>query len=295
MSEFILPRLTPDRISDLMSQVQELDVEKLARAAKKRRASEGTFAVLGRQNIDDDALGELRADLVEIATRYGYPGAAARNRTRFDVEAAIRLHESIPAPRGELLRREVWQYFSCALAPDVSCWRWRRKDGVISSERFDGGVRDCFGRLWRRADVLKDDRLKDPWTLVRALGEDNVTTIIERPKVARHRLLVREASRAYLLRREIVKGADLESAEEALLRQMMLMLTRRGAHLAYSALEHDELVAAVADIADSAVKAFGVTPLDEKRLLSRFPELAIIAPPAAFDATAAPHKKRGRG
>jgi hypothetical protein len=249
-------------------------VEKLARAAAKRKASDESFAILGRPNIPDDSLSAIGRDLREIAARFGYPERAGGARTRFDIDAAIYLHENLPASRGELLRSEVWQYFSCSLAPDVVAWRWRRK-GSLNLEHFDGGVRDCFGRLWRRADVLRDERLADPWTYVRILGEDQVTTIIERPKVARHRPLVREASRAYLLRRALVAGSGVESASEELLRQMMLRLTRRGAHMAYSSLTQSELIAAVADVADVTVKAFGVTPADEKRLLSRHPELTI--------------------
>jgi len=292
MTEFILPRLSPDRATQLIEEAREWDVPKLARAASKRRASDETFAVLGKANIEDEALDEIGGELREIARRYGYPDAP-KNRTRFDIETAVLLHERVPTARGELLRREVWQYFSCALAPDIVVWRWRKEGKELNPDRFDGGVRDCFGRLWRRADVLRDERLPDPWTPVRSLGEDNVTTIIERPKTARHRLLVREAARAFLLRRELVKTSDRESAAEELLRQMMLRLNRRGAHMAYSALRHDEVIAAVADIADSTLKAFGVSPVDEKRLISQHPELEVVA--AAGDVDARPARDQSDG
>jgi hypothetical protein len=279
MSHFIFPRVSMEHASELIEDTKDVDVVHISRAADRRRAADETFAVLGLPKINDEALRTIRRDIRELASRYGYP-ETQRNRTKFDIEAAVYLHASLPAPRGELLRNEVWQYIASSLLPDIVCWRWRAPGEEPGPDRFLGGVRNTFGRLWRRADVLRDDRLNDPWILVRSLSEDNVAAIIERPKVARHRLLVREASRAFLLRRDLAEQLGVKSPVQTYLRQLMMRITRRGAHVAFATLAHDDLVNALAETADATLVAFKVKAVPEKPLVARSPGLAIARPPS---------------
>jgi hypothetical protein len=67
----------------------------------------------------------LRDRLVEVATTYGYPSTATdRARVAFDREAARRLYEAMPMSIGEALNREVWNFSSLVLAPDLTYWRF---------------------------------------------------------------------------------------------------------------------------------------------------------------------------
>jgi len=278
MNNYVLPRVTAEHAARRPEDLRNQSITKISRDADKKKFEEETFAVLGLQRIPDPELEKVRDGLRSLAIDFGYP-EVAKSATKFDILAAIYLHENVPAPRGELLRNEVWQYFTCSLVPDVVCWRWRKGDEQPHPDRFSGGVRNSLGRLWRRADVLRDERLRDPWTLVKMLSEDNVTTIIERPRVARNRLVVREASRAFLLRRELAKEMDIKSPVQEYLRQVMLRITRRGAHLAFPTLSHEDLVESIASIADSVLAAFDVKPLEERRLLTEKPELEIARVP----------------
>jgi hypothetical protein len=194
------------------------------------------------------------------------------------LEAATFLYEDISAVRGELLRDDMWQYLTCALLPDIVCWRWRQRDEKEpNADRFLGGVRNCLGRLWRRADVFRDERLSDPWTLVRELLEDNVTAILERPRIARHRNVARELARAFLLRRTLAQKLDVGSPEQEYLRQIMLRVRRQAGHVALGALTPDELRSAIATVADTTLMALGGRPRREDMLVAEAPGLAAQA------------------
>jgi hypothetical protein len=146
-----------------------------------------------------------------------------------------------------------------------------------------GGVRNCFGRLWRRTDVFRDDRLLDPWTLVSSLLEDNFTAILERPRIARNRALAREIARAFLLRRGLAKKLDISNPTQEFLRQLMLRVVRHGGYVALPALHHNEMATAIRDMANATLSAMGMRAPGDAELIADAPQLAIVPgwePPA---------------
>jgi|SRR5882724_6776409 len=277
MTLFTYPRLEIDKAAELINATAGLQVEKIARTADKQGFQAGVPPVLGHTFVTEERLASIRAQLRELAGRSGYPhGSKLRDRQNFDTRAAIHLHGGLDAVPGELLRDEVWQYFTCVIAPDIVCWRWRQDDREPNIDRFMGGVRNCFGRLWRRADVFRDDRLSDPWTLVSSLLEDNFTAILERPRIARNRALAREVARTFLLRRELAKKLDSSNPTQEFLRQFMLRLVRHGGYVALPVLQHDEMSTAISEMANATLSAMGVRVPSNEQLIDDAPQLAIV-------------------
>jgi hypothetical protein len=294
MTLFTYPRLEIGNAAELINASAGIEVEKIAKTLEKVGFPTFVPPVLGHKFVTPEKLASVRAELRDLAGRSGYPhGSKLRDRQNFDTRAAIYLHGGLEAVPGELLRDEVWMYFSCVIAPDIVCWRWRQDGKEPNLDRFLGGERNCFGRLWRRADVLRDERLSDPWTLVTSLVEDNFTNILERTSIARNRPLAREIARAFLLRRELVKKLDAENPTQAFFRQLAMRLRRYGGYVELAAMRNDEMAAVVAEIANATLSVMGIRAPSEERLVDDAPQLAIVpgwAPPAvagdADDSTA---------
>jgi len=74
----------------------------------------------------------------------------------------------------------VWEFFTSVLLPDVVRWRFPGQGRTVE-ERFLGGIRNVFGRLWWRAYLFHDTSCDDPYQLLKFLNEDEVVSITERP------------------------------------------------------------------------------------------------------------------
>jgi hypothetical protein len=80
---------------------------------------------------------------------------------------------------GEALRDDVWSFMSAVLAPDIVCWRFGS-----SMERYTGGIRNTFQRLWMRGRALdRGAGHPERWRLLKELTEDALVQITERPSI----------------------------------------------------------------------------------------------------------------
>ena len=96
------------------------------------------------------------------------------------------------AARG--LGDDVWTFVATSLAPDIVHWRFG-----TARERYLGGVRNTFQRLWMRGRVL--DRGADHherWQLLEKLTEDALVQITERPSLGGDPVLARAIAEAWL-------------------------------------------------------------------------------------------------
>jgi hypothetical protein len=139
------------------------------------------YAATGGTRITEHQLEKLRDRILSIATAGGFAsGKRPKNFSRFDNELALLLGSEPLFASGEALRDDVWSYMGCFLAPDVVFWRWGS-----TIERYVGGVRNAFQRLWLRARLFdRGDSSPDRWGLVSALSEDAFLQIIERPGIS---------------------------------------------------------------------------------------------------------------
>lgn len=147
-----------------------------------------SFAASGGSRQPQAALDTARK-LRHLASELGFPGESEpASRAEFDRRAAILLATSEELSSGEALRDDVWAFLTSILAADVTRWRFPEK----ARERFQGGVRNAFQRLWVRGRTLdRGENHPQRWLLVESLSEDAFVQIFERASIAGHRRLAR--------------------------------------------------------------------------------------------------------
>jgi hypothetical protein len=118
---------------------------------------------------------------------------------QFDQRAARLLGEQLILPPADAADRRFWQWFSITQAERVVLWRWKKADRAqVSADRWLGGWKDTFRRLWLRASLVRDPQAADPLELAGHGDEDFWVGIIERD-IASCRVLVRTLVRTFFL------------------------------------------------------------------------------------------------
>ena len=144
------------------------------------------FGATGGTTVDPAELVQLREELLRLAESKGFPRAGDRTaHARFDAEAGAMLAEKSILASGEALRDDVWAFIGVSLAPDIVHWRFG-----AARERYLGGIRNTFQRLWIRARSLdRGTHRPDRWQLLEELTEDALVQITERPSLGGEPLL----------------------------------------------------------------------------------------------------------
>ncbi len=152
------------------------------------------FASTGGQRATADQMDELRNAIVKLAKAVGWKADQRDDRAVFDSEMAAYLREQRLFSTGEALRDDVWTFVGVVLAPDIVWWRFG-----TSRERYLGGVRNTFQRLWYRGRVLdRGEHSKSRWGLIDALTEDAFVQIMERPSLGANPKLARGLAEAWV-------------------------------------------------------------------------------------------------
>lgn len=242
----LLPRLHPLGVRHLLS-----DLDWLRSADLDARIERATrflsWASSGGSRASDAHLKELRDGLGQLADDHGFPaGSTMRQRAAFDAACAAWLVEKGPVTGGEALRDDIWAFVACCIAPDICAWRF---EGA-HPERFAGGVRNTFQRLWLRGRVLdtgvdSDDR----WKLVRELPEDATVQIVERPSIAADSRLARAIAEAWVATLPDAGAVRMEGVTRAAVRQLRIT----NEIICLAALDDGQLQTAVRDAFASAL------------------------------------------
>lgn len=205
----LFPRLDPLAVEQCLSKIDDLIADS-GRPLVEDRLPAGTgWTAIGGAQIALTVLGELRRLLVETARTCGFPErGSVTDRARFDALATAVLADFAPLASGEADRDDVWAFLTTVLAPDVVAWRFVNR----SPDRFMGGVRNAFQRLWMRANALDRgaDATGNRWGLVERLSEDALVQITERPSVGADRRLSRAIAEAWILTAESIGMAKME-------------------------------------------------------------------------------------
>jgi hypothetical protein len=199
------------------------------------------YSPLGGSRVSSAELVALRESIEAIARATGLPGdLTADKRRRFDRDVGRALHQTMPITAHEASRPGVWQFLCCVVFPDVVSWRFPTESERAVEARFFGGNRNALGRLWWRAEVLRDEAADDPYHLLDALMEDEVVQIMERPSIARCRSVARALARSFIgvfaakdSRAEVLGRMDL-------MRDAAKRVLRTGAVIAFDVLNDDQ-------------------------------------------------------
>ncbi|MDE2663822.1 MAG: hypothetical protein OXI39_12570 [Gemmatimonadota bacterium] len=205
--------------------------------------------------MDPEQLDEVREALLQIARTNGL-GAHAEGPSfsRFDAATGAAMGEMPLLESGEALRDDVWTFIGVTLLPDVVHWRFGE-----ARERYLGGVRNTFQRLWLRAKAL-DRGAEHPqrWGLLEELTEDALVQITERPSIGGDPTLARAVAEAWLRARNHHGRRAMESImRRAILRVRIWNEIRSLADLP------SDLLAPTLD------EAFGLPARDEQNRKSR--------------------------
>jgi hypothetical protein len=243
-----LPRVVAIELARERGGLSVAELAKLAGASHRA----AVYAATGGARADRDEVTQLAYRLRTVAAESAYPGSSgAAERREFDAASAAVLHEHMAIGPAEASRPGVWAFLGCVVAPDLVRWRFFREDGPTSDERFMGdnrGLRNTFGRVWWRAQALRDPGSDDAYHYVRELGEDELVQITERPTLAGNPSVARAIAAEFM-------HASLEHENiprSHLLRDAMKRLRRLGSVVSLDALDEDAL-------AEVASEIFGVS------------------------------------
>lgn len=192
------------------------------------------FTSTGGSPISSNALEEIRAGILHIAKNNGYGEKTTRTGlSNFDAQTAAWLVDHQVLASGEALRDDVWAFIAIVVAPDIVNWRFGD-----SPERYFGGVRNTFQRLWMRGKVFDRGRTSlDRWALLEKLTEDAFVQITERPSLSANPMLALGIAEAWV-RASLHHG---KGPMESLTRQVMLKIRVRNEIRCLDELSGDEL------------------------------------------------------
>lgn len=243
MTSGLFPRLDALSVDQCLGDLDRLLEQASWPLAESRLPASTKRSAVGGTQITMSALDDLRKLVVRTAFACGFPerGSTA-DRARFDAEAARALAECEHFAPGEADRDDVWAFIATVLLPDVVAWRFSGR----SSERFHGGVRNTFQRLWMRAWSLDRgaDAGAERWKLVEMLTEDALVQLTERPSIGADRRFSLAIANAWVETADQVGRPRMED----IMRLAIIELRIRSEIQLLAVLEQDELQRHVSDI-----------------------------------------------
>lgn len=259
-SNRLYPRLLHADAASLAREYRELPLPEL-----EARADTGhphtIFTPTGGTRVGENSLRQLRDGVREIAEGAGYPEPFPKApplsaRHQFDFEVARFLHRQMDILPGEAGKDDVWEFVACVLLPEFVRWRFpgnAKSDFNTSTDRYLGGDRNTYQRLWWRAELLSEE---GKYRLLEQLNEDELVQIMERPYLASQRELTRLTARLFA---ELVNEyPDVDRMD--VMRNAQKRLRRLAPLVAFSILDSRHLQAEVKRVLSEAARAVsGIT------------------------------------
>lgn len=237
----LLPRLPAPACERLVKEFLERGPERWAGFDPTNLPETVRFAATGGSRAEGQHLADLRSGLEELARRRGFGQPVDRHAlAAFDADAGSWLAQSDLFSTGEALRDDVWSFVTAVVAPDIVHWRFGP-----AIERYTGGVRNTFQRLWMRGRAL-DRGPGHParWALLTELTEDALVQITERPSIGGDPVLSLAVAEAWLRAARINGRARMED----IMRKAVLNVRIRNEIRSLSDLPADALSAVLDEI-----------------------------------------------
>lgn len=189
-----------------------------------------------------------RTALLEVAIELGFPEQELTNDTlnTFDREAARRLAQSMDISWSEAANREVWNFVTFVVLPDLTRWRWASTRS-FTDERWVARdlMRHTWARLWWRATTFAGHA-----DLLDRIQESELNQLFEKRVIGGEPDLVVATARA------LFEAIDADRAPRRdLFRDVTKRLRRALAYLDTSAMSADELATLLGGLVDESVLA----------------------------------------
>ncbi|WP_155994100.1 hypothetical protein [Corynebacterium vitaeruminis] len=242
------PRISDAVASALIARILELDYKELAQSASATHPMV-TYYATSVERVDPKVLVELRTKLVDLAHDAGFPTPLPKaSVSKFDQPASQILDRSLDLFPAEAANNEVWNFLTLVLLPDLAKWRYPNEKSRLDFERWMGGHRNVFRKLWWREAVLGHE-------LNSQIGEDEAVGIMERPGLASNPALARSLARALLATHGDAKGISRSD----FMRKAMVNVRKRLPLVEFESFSEDELGALT-------LRIFGETAEQHNRL-----------------------------
>jgi len=235
MSCYLFPRLDRFAVDGCLASPEAIMDPIKANLAPGAMPSGTTFAASGGTPVSAEILINFRTAAIEAASEAGFPKpGGTKNRAKFDELMSVFLVQQPLLFSGEALRDDVWAFIATVVLPDLATWRFPDRP----AERFHGGIRNVFQRLWMRALVLdRGEQADDRWGLLTALSEDAMVQITERPSIGADPALARAFAEGWWRASEARGRAGMEE----LTRKAVIRLRLRNQIQMLSMLDEPEL------------------------------------------------------
>lgn len=226
----LYPRLPMASARRLMEQLRGLEPPALVNFGSAQHPQAAPAPVGGRPVTEYQLLG-LQIAIRELAESFGFPNPIS-DQASFDRACATLIFSKMGIVPGDAASSEVWSFISLVLAPEVPFWRFPN----AADERYLGGQRNTFQRLWWRASTVGPDLTIVPAGAM-PFGEDDFVQLMERPTVSGNERLARAFYGAVL-------ESDLDElglTRSQLVRGLVMQIRARRSHIAIDALSEDQL------------------------------------------------------
>lgn len=182
---------------------------------------DGHFRALGRR------LTSIRKDVEETGDA----------RTAFDSPAAVELHRQLDLDLATAADKSFWAYLAAVRMPNLVRWRWGAtgEGDHPPANRYRGGWKNTFRRLWYRADMAYREELDDSYRYVDVGGEDFWVGLLER-EISECRNVVRELLPYWSRLEEAGEGSMIDH------RCFFIVLRLLRPYRAYERLQDDEVI-----------------------------------------------------
>lgn len=269
----LLPRLSGLAAETLLDRILEADNLRWSGFDATNLPAEARFASTGGSRVDPRELRQFREGLVSIAREHGFGAGSKGAFSKFDAALSKWLFQQQVFQSGEALRDDVWSFVGLVVAPDIVHWRFGS-----SRERYLGGIRNTFQRLWFRARCLdRGADAEDRWGLLVSLTEDALVQITERPSIGADAVLARALGEAWVRASSRIGRGRMEDV----MRLAILRLRIRNEIRGLSLLPEQELAHLLDELFDTAAQALGES--QRFRLLDPPQDAADVIPSTSSD------------
>lgn len=251
----LYPRLSPTVARKLADELSRKSLQSLLEVRSFNHPAT-TFASTGGNRVDTSHLREIDKCIRENANICGYPTFVDDARLRkFDSNSGCILHEMMDISPSEASNPGVWTFMTCVLWPDIVRWRFPGNKEGTSRERFIGGRRNTFGRVWWRAYILKQPENEHPYELLDLLGEDELVQITERPSLSGSPTLAKIICRTFL---NITSNAPDSIQSRALFRDTVKRLRRMFPMVSFDAIDDQVLKSLIDEVFTASIKSLSI-------------------------------------